>query len=746
MENSHMTQSRRPLLHFYLADHKRDGTSSLGIWNVSRCLLHAMAQAPDPGWDIVVSLHPDERPLLSPPVLPPWIRLHDVRGPRLWLDHVWCPLWSWRKKVTAVFFPKGWMPAWMPRRIQSWVLLHDAMNDYYARVHPGYFPKRKTDYFRWLLWHSYRNADRVFVNSLFTAGELERACGQTRDVQVLRLADPLPPPDRLLPRNERKGILILGSTLPHKCTKQALDLLRRWREHSGFSEPILVTGAPPTDSETPEGFLYLGRLSDAALSQTYADVRALVDLSEMEGFGLPLREAYARGAPVVYRDAHAFREAMGPAAPGSWDGNEQSFESALQQVITLEDTAVHSLCEGLQATSGWQHAIAALWESMERPISLVTTETNTKEKPTKRPLLHYYMADCRWSTTSTPGGYHFSVRLLHELIRNGDFGWDLLLSIKPEERSRILPPSLPPWLQIAEIEAPRLFIDQIWSWTYSLRKGVTAIFYPKGWIPFFVPKSLKTIGVLYDCMNDHYKETYPGYIRPLKSAYFRHCTRHTLRRAQTLFTISDYSRQELQRRYATSRPIQVIPLADSLPSCKELPRDQRRGLLCLGSRHPHKRTRETLELFQDWRKSRASEETLFLTGPCDFPSELLVGVETLGRLSDTDLSRVMGSVRALLLLSDMEGFGLPLVEAYARRTPVLFRDAHSFREIMGPQAPGAWDGIHGPTFVQTLENVLNLNDADIEKIARHVFAERTWEASARIFRKQLQNLIQGEKS
>jgi hypothetical protein len=106
----------------------------------------------------------------------------------------------------------------------------------------------------------------------------------------------------------------------------------------------------------------------------------------------------------------------------------------------------------------------------------------------------------------------------------------------------------------------------------------------------------------------------------------------------------------------------------------------------------------------------------------------------------------MGSVRALLLLSDMEGFGLPLVEAYARRTPVLFRDAHSFREIMGPQAPGAWDGIHGPTFVQTLENVLNLNDADIEKIARHVFAERTWEASARIFRKQLQNLIQGEKS
>jgi hypothetical protein len=258
------------------------------------------------------------------------------------------------------------MPAWMPRRIQSWVLLHDAMNDYYARVHPGYFPKRKTDYFRWLLRHSYRSADRVFVNSLFTAREVQRVCGCKRDVQVLRLADPLPPPDRLLPRNERKGILILGSTLPHKCTKQALDLLRRWREHSGFSEPILVTGAQPTDSETPEGFLYLGRLSDEALSQTYAEVRALVDLSEMEGFGLPLREAYARGTPVVFRDAHAFREAMGPTAPGAWDGKDDaSFAKALRDVLELNDPDILRLAQHLHTHANWCDALKPFWENTE---------------------------------------------------------------------------------------------------------------------------------------------------------------------------------------------------------------------------------------------------------------------------------------------------------------------------------------------------------------------------------------------
>lgn len=361
-----MPSQPRPLLHFYLADQNRLGTSSLGIWNVSRCLLHAMAEAPDPGWDIVVSLHPDERPLLSPPVLPPWIRLHDVRGPRLWLDHVWCPLWSWRKKVTAVFFPKGWMPAWMPRRIQSWVLLHDAMNDYYARVHPGHFPKRKTDYFRRLLRHSYRNADRVFVNSLFTAREVQRVCGGAREVRVLPLADPLPPPGRLPPRPERRGLLVLASPLPHKCTPLALEFVQRWREHSGFSEPILVAGHPAPPADNNGAIRYLGRLSDAALSQTYADVRALVDLSEMEGFGLPLREAYARGTPVVFRDAHAFRDAMGPTAPGAWDGKDDaSFAKALRDVLELNDPDILRLAQHLHTHANWCDALKPFWENTE---------------------------------------------------------------------------------------------------------------------------------------------------------------------------------------------------------------------------------------------------------------------------------------------------------------------------------------------------------------------------------------------
>jgi glycosyltransferase involved in cell wall biosynthesis len=439
---------------------------------------------------------------------------------------------------------------------------------------------------------------------------------------------------------------------------------------------------------------------------------------------------------VVYRDAHAFREAMGPAAPGSWDGRDDaSFAKALQEVLELGDADIQRLSQTLQSDSTWDNAVKTFWEKASLP----------PPTPKRRPLLHYYMADCKWATTATPGGYHFSVCLLRELMAADDFGWDMIVSVKPGERSRILTPSCPSWLRVVEIDAPRLYLDQLWSCFTSLKNRVDAVFYPKGWIPFFSPKRLQILAVLYDCMNDHYDEIYPGHIPRLKSQYFHFCTRNTLRRADHVFTISAYSRAELQRRYKANRVIQVIPLANSLPPGPILPHDQRKGLLCLGSRHPHKRTRETLELYQYWRKHSDSDETLFLTGPTDFPPDLLIGVQPLGRLSDDDLSRHMGSVRALLLLSDMEGFGLPMVEAYARHTPVLFRNAHSFQELMGSDAAGAWEGDGPESFARVLDDVLALSPDAITTQSEALGERYCWAHAAEAFLHGLKRLQQNIK-
>jgi glycosyltransferase involved in cell wall biosynthesis len=65
-------------------------------------------------------------------------------------------------------------------------------------------------------------------------------------------------------------------------------------------------------------------------------------------------------------------------------------------------------------------------------------------------------------------------------------------------------------------------------------------------------------------------------------------------------------------------------------------------------------------------------------------SEKLRGhVVELSGCSDQELANHLASARALLFPSLAEGYGLPLVEAFARGVPVIVSDLPVFREIAG---------------------------------------------------------------
>jgi glycosyltransferase involved in cell wall biosynthesis len=58
----------------------------------------------------------------------------------------------------------------------------------------------------------------------------------------------------------------------------------------------------------------------------------------------------------------------------------------------------------------------------------------------------------------------------------------------------------------------------------------------------------------------------------------------------------------------------------------------------------------------------------------------------LPQVSDQYLQKIYGAVKCLLMASEGEGFGLPLIEAAAHHCPILARDIPVFREIAGPSA------------------------------------------------------------
>lgn len=83
-----------------------------------------------------------------------------------------------------------------------------------------------------------------------------------------------------------------------------------------------------------------------------------------------------------------------------------------------------------------------------------------------------------------------------------------------------------------------------------------------------------------------------------------------------------------------------------------------------------------LVLGQRGWKAEAAEAMLRLP-------ELRGHVRKLGDCSDEEISAWLRGARALLMPSFTEGFGLPIVEAYAQGTPVIAGDLPVYREIVG---------------------------------------------------------------
>ncbi|HEY5550744.1 MAG TPA: glycosyltransferase family 1 protein, partial [Opitutaceae bacterium] len=125
--------------------------------------------------------------------------------------------------------------------------------------------------------------------------------------------------------------LTISSLAPHKNVRFLLDL---WpevrRKHPDAT--LVVAGGKTTDRAALEsefgtgaGVHFTGYVSDDALAVMLSRCEAFLFPSLYEGFGLPILEAMACGAPVIASDRTAIPEVVGEAAtlldptePGEW--------------------------------------------------------------------------------------------------------------------------------------------------------------------------------------------------------------------------------------------------------------------------------------------------------------------------------------------------------------------------------------------------------------------------------------------
>ncbi len=176
--------------------------------------------------------------------------------------------------------------------------------------------------------------------------------------------------ERLRPEHGwTRYVLFVGNLAPHKNLHR---LLRAFARVRGDVALVLAGDRHPRHRQSLESLVdqlgirdrvhFLGFVPDDDLPRLYAGAACVVIPSLYEGFGLPVLEAMACGAPVVASNAGALPEAAGDAAVLIDPYDEAGLAAAMQRV--LDDTAF----AGSLIERGLARARQFTWEKTARGV------------------------------------------------------------------------------------------------------------------------------------------------------------------------------------------------------------------------------------------------------------------------------------------------------------------------------------------------------------------------------------------
>ncbi len=285
-----------------------------------------------------------------------------------------------------------------------------------------------------------------------------------------------------------------------------------------------------------------------------------------------------------------------------------------------------------------------------------------------------------------------SPETLFSLYHKGEFNQELA----PPKRENYQEEQRPfPWAWMQTRFALELFL-----------KRPEKLFLPIQAAPVFLPRSLQVTATIHDLAFKRFPETFPR--RDLWKLNFMLET--AVKRADKLIAVSESTKRDLLEFFPKLPEDRVkvihhgfddeffgmkIPEEELAVKLRSYNLKAQSYVLYVGALQPRKNLVRLIQAFEIM-KTRVPEAKLVLAGEEAWLAESIIDVweatpsrddiVLTGRVSFPNLRTLYQGARVFAFPSLYEGFGLPILEAFASGVPVLTADNSSLREVAGEAA------------------------------------------------------------
>ena len=509
-------------------------------------------------------------------------------------------------------------------------------------------------------------------------------------------------------------------------------------EAMAYGMQIVATASDGVQGVLPENHPYLSPVLDATkLAKNLQDCCEALRRNPQTEQADVLRKRFLS----KYQINH-FSENFTSAFLNLRENSEASYFSAEEETVTDQDAGETPTLPSSNSTSNISPSLLSeLSDLAVQPSSSSNIQHPTSKIPPS-PLgelsdlavqpsssisisISIYLADQNPGHDRSLGISRMSKVVLREMVKCDDISLQVITSRSSQQGpGKGAQNTILPWSTRSRIM--RLLTDQLHPVLAWFTVSPDIWYFPKGFLPRFNLLKAPTVVTVHDTIIQHHADHYPLWRKKPEYAYWARMLRHTLRHADVVLTVSEHSRDMIlafmARHKMPEREI-TVTYEPCVYEAFEQPVDPPKSeyVLHLASREPHKRSHDLIRWWAERARVDGSLPVLELVGNIPPESWDIVASNSCFRrrpfLDDEELRNTITHARALILPSEIEGFGLPAIEAYYLGTPVCFTKGTSVEEILEQStSTGSFDLDAPESLWPALEEVLAMPAWEIHRI------------------------------